>query len=702
MSANASIRIRIIGGIRAALETDSVADAMDRLGNQTTAVERASIRATAALKWMDRQLNRIGRDGWEAAVGLGVFVFSMQTAWFFALTLGSVALPALAIALWHVALAAGVVAAAFTAGFLGIFAAVGLMAVAVISRFKLMSSVTGSAANDLKVQAHYLKGAFSDATSAGSDRFLRGLADGLRSLVPLVTSLRSSFTKIGGAFGNMFRDIGRQLGQMGPQIRALFNRLPELIDAGGKALSGLLAMFIQLATVGAPLVTAALNWLARAMNKVTSSFNAKKLSAAQDTLRSFAHSVGEFFRAFAAPLKPIFGPAMAAMATAWHQAAVPLGHILGMLVAQMMIIGTKILPTVVKAIHDIEPALRAIINSGALTIIATTFTRVLGWIIGAISSLVTYAQKLGVLRPIIVGLVAAFVAWRVAMIAAWGLLVLIRAGIVAAKVAMWAYRAAIIAWTIVADAAALATSAFRLAMIALDVVMWANPIGLIVLAVLAVIAAFVLAYYKIAWFRNAVDAVWAWIQRAAVNTVHWITHAWDNMVNWFGSLPGRISAAAGHLWDGLKGDLAAVVQWIKTQFNDVVDWIKKLPSKVKKAALGLVHGKVGQSVGHSAGMGFSGGLLMPGMATGGYVASPGWSWVGERGPELLHVPQGATVYPHQQSREMASTNAHTPTTPPPPDGAPIWLELHSHLHQDGRETARVVDRVRLDNLARQS
>jgi len=35
----------------------------------------------------------------------------------------------------------------------------------------------------------------------------------------------------------------------------------------------------------------------------------------------------------------------------------------------------------------------------------------------------------------------------------------------------------------------------------------------------------------------------------------------------------------------------------------------------------------------------------PRQAKGGYSLSGGWSWVGERGPELMHVPTGATVVP---------------------------------------------------------
>lgn len=43
-------------------------------------------------------------------------------------------------------------------------------------------------------------------------------------------------------------------------------------------------------------------------------------------------------------------------------------------------------------------------------------------------------------------------------------------------------------------------------------------------------------------------------------------------------------------------------------------------------------------------------LGFPGMASGGQVAGSGWSWVGERGPELAFMPSGAEVQPLEAGR----------------------------------------------------
>ena len=42
------------------------------------------------------------------------------------------------------------------------------------------------------------------------------------------------------------------------------------------------------------------------------------------------------------------------------------------------------------------------------------------------------------------------------------------------------------------------------------------------------------------------------------------------------------------------------------------------------------------------------------MEKGGYVKRAGWAVVGERGPELAHLPSRTTVYPNRESEGMLS------------------------------------------------
>ena len=68
-----------------------------------------------------------------------------------------------------------------------------------------------------------------------------------------------------------------------------------------------------------------------------------------------------------------------------------------------------------------------------------------------------------------------------------------------------------------------------------------------------------------------------------------------------------------------------------------------------------------------------------GYAEGTDDAPGGWSWVGEKGPELLYVPKGAQVVPNNQLGSMSSHASSLPST-----GTPIILSI------DGRQFASVI------------
>lgn len=63
---------------------------------------------------------------------------------------------------------------------------------------------------------------------------------------------------------------------------------------------------------------------------------------------------------------------------------------------------------------------------------------------------------------------------------------------------------------------------------------------------------------------------------------------------------------------------------------------------------------LGGGWGVPGGFGKPGIFGIPGMATGGTVGRAGLSWVGEQGPELLRLPQGAQVIPNGPSMAMAA------------------------------------------------
>ena len=67
-------------------------------------------------------------------------------------------------------------------------------------------------------------------------------------------------------------------------------------------------------------------------------------------------------------------------------------------------------------------------------------------------------------------------------------------------------------------------------------------------------------------------------------------------------------------------------------------------------------------------------------ASGTSYAPGGWSWVGERGPELMNVPQGAQIIPHDQSVARSSGGI----------GASGPITLHLTLQTNGQTYARAI------------
>lgn len=112
-------------------------------------------------------------------------------------------------------------------------------------------------------------------------------------------------------------------------------------------------------------------------------------------------------------------------------------------------------------------------------------------------------------------------------------------------------------------AARAATAAWAAVTWVLDAAMSANPLGAIILIVMAVVGAFVLAYTKISWFRNGVNALFAWIRD------HWQLLA----AILFGPF-GIAVALIVRYWSQIKsGTLAAVnfiVGWVKSHWRLLV------------------------------------------------------------------------------------------------------------------------------------
>lgn len=151
----------------------------------------------------------------------------------------------------------------------------------------------------------------------------------------------------------------------------------------------------------------------------------------------------------------------------------------------------------------------------------------------------------------------------------------------------------------------------------------AIAIGAIIAAVAGVVGAFALMA------ESTVAVVFTAIAAAIVGAIGWIVSA-------------AIGLAA--YWDQVVGALKSTWGWMSDTFFAIFGPI-----------LDAIQAMTGWGIGPGNVSG-GGGV---GMATGGTVQQSGWAVVGERGPELVQMPRGATVYDAQQSAPVVQGGGTT-------------------------------------------
>ncbi|KFC62781.1 Phage-related minor tail protein [Devosia sp. LC5] len=124
---------------------------------------------------------------------------------------------------------------------------------------------------------------------------------------------------------------------------------------------------------------------------------------------------------------------------------------------------------------------------------------------------------------------------------------------------------------------------------------------------------------------------------------------------------------ASTLASGLANVFTSVVDGSKSAVEAVGDLLKSLGQMLInqgfQALIGGIFGGGGGGIGSIFSGIFGGGGLklgyngIPGYANGTKSAPGGYAWVGERGPELVNLPRGAQVLPHQQSMATAANQA---------------------------------------------
>lgn len=184
-------------------------------------------------------------------------------------------------------------------------------------------------------------------------------------------------------------------------------------------------------------------------------------------------------------------------------------------------------------------------------------------------------------------------------------------------------KAGIIAHTAITKAAALGTTVLTGAQTLLNTAFLASPIGWVCIGIMALIAAGVLLW------KN-----WDKVKAAAVAL-------WEKITDVFGGIRDSIVGA----FDSVKQAVGGVFQWIKDKLTWVHETISGIP------LIGDLYTGFNSMVGKTA-------RHISGHATGTSYFAGGLTRVNERGGEILNLPGGTQIIPHDISKRMGGPSVN--------------------------------------------
>lgn len=109
-----------------------------------------------------------------------------------------------------------------------------------------------------------------------------------------------------------------------------------------------------------------------------------------------------------------------------------------------------------------------------------------------------------------------------------------------------------------------------------------------------------------------------------------------------------LSIGMAQFYAGVANTVIDGTNAVRQGFADIVNFaasVLGIGAKVRYTPIPRVSSVLGISYGGGPSRGSGSAKKFPGQADGGRTLGAGWSWVGERGPELMHMPVGATVVP---------------------------------------------------------
>lgn len=177
------------------------------------------------------------------------------------------------------------------------------------------------------------------------------------------------------------------------------------------------------------------------------------------------------------------------------------------------------------------------------------------------------------------------------------------------------------------------------------------------------------------WVSTVFKGYWAGYKAIVLNPIKtavvWIARIWWGVTKGILSVWTWLGTTFAKIWNGAKDLLTKPIGWaitwiarawngIKKPFMDVYNWIKGKLDAAKNLMKEMTSLEPKSRKGQAAK-----GLLnpfapIPGKAAGGPVSRTGPYWVGERGPEIVHLNRGNYVQPnHALGGQPVTINNHT-------------------------------------------
>ena len=185
----------------------------------------------------------------------------------------------------------------------------------------------------------------------------------------------------------------------------------------------------------------------------------------------------------------------------------------------------------------------------------------------------------------------------------------------------------------------------------------------------------------------------------------------ESMAELVSGFPEQVAGLVDAMEQGVEGmsmpdeaqrSARETIQSFIDQAEDLTPVVRDAYARLGRTAANALGVDLGMtSSGHSG----DAGHVDAAFAEGTSNAPPGWAWVGEEGPELIHMRGGETVLPSEISREFAALSAYDSGAPAQAvmaaealpafsGGSPAQLHVDIHFHIEGGAPQETVEALR--------